>query len=92
MNLTQMTIISTTVGRNPSEERIKESPFLPCSGLRENRFPQWGFSGLLIPLDYRDIELFALEMNRNRFVNFEIASKCCISDSFVDHDGYSISF
>ena len=45
----------------------------------------WG-----IGLDYRDIELFALEMNRNRFVNFEIASKCCISDSFVDHDGYSI--
>ena len=22
---------------------------------------------------------------------FEIASKCSISDSFVDHDGYSIS-
>ena len=24
-------------------------------------------------------------------VVFEIASKYCISDSFVDHDGYSIS-
>ena len=30
-------------------------------------------------------------MNRNHSVIFEIASKYCISDSFVDHDGYSIS-
>ena len=44
-----------------------------------------------IDLDYHDIELFALEMNRDHSVVFEIASKCCISDSFVDHDGYSIS-
>ena len=44
-----------------------------------------------IDLDYRDIELFALEMNRDHSVIFEIASKYCISDSFVDHDGYSIS-
>ena len=43
-------------------------------------------------LDYRDIEWFALEMNRDHSVVFEIASKYCISDSFVDHDGYSISF
>ena len=33
----------------------------------------------------------ALEMNRDPSVVFEIASKYCISDSFVDHDGYSIS-
>ena len=46
----------------------------------------WG-----IDLDYRDIEWFALEMNRDHSVIFEIASKYCISDSFVDHDGYSIS-
>ena len=38
-----------------------------------------------------DIEWFALEMNRDHSVVFEIASKYCISDSFVDHDGYSIS-
>ena len=38
-----------------------------------------------------DIEWFALEMNRDHSVLFEIASKYCISDSFVDHDGYSIS-
>jgi len=30
-------------------------------------------------------------MNRNHSVVFEIASKYCISDSFVDYDGYSIS-
>ena len=42
-------------------------------------------------LDYCDIEWFALETNRDHSVVFEIASKYCISDSFVDHDGYSIS-
>ena len=42
-------------------------------------------------LDYCDIEWFALEMNRDHSVVIEIASKYCISDSFVDHDGYSIS-
>ena len=46
----------------------------------------WG-----IDLDYRDIEWFALEMNRDHSVVFEIASKYCISDSFVDYEGYSIS-
>ena len=45
----------------------------------------WG-----IDLDYCNIEWFALEMNRDHFVVFEIASKYCILDS-VDHDGYSIS-
>ena len=30
-------------------------------------------------------------MNRDRSVVFETASKYCISDSFVDHDGYSFS-
>ena len=42
-------------------------------------------------LDYCDIEWFALETNRDHSVVFEIASKYCISDSFVEHDGYSIS-
>ena len=42
-------------------------------------------------LDYFDIEWFALEMNKDHSVVFEIASKYCISNSFVDHDGYSIS-
>ena len=44
-----------------------------------------------IDLDYCDIEWFALEMNRDHSVVFEIASKYCISDSFVDYDGYSTS-
>ena len=44
-----------------------------------------------IDLDYRDTEWFALEMNRDHSVILETASKYCISDSFVDHNGYSIS-
>ena len=46
----------------------------------------WG-----IDLDYCDIEWLAWEMNRDHFVVFEISSKYCISDSFVDYDVYSIS-
>ena len=42
-------------------------------------------------LDYCDIEWFALESNRDHSVIFETAPKYCISDSFVDCDGYSIS-
>ena len=44
-----------------------------------------------IDLGYYDIEWFALEMNRDHSVVSEIASKYCISDSFVDYNGYSIS-
>ena len=47
-------------------------------------------AGQGIDLDYRDIEWFALETNRDPSV-IETASKYCISDSFVDHDGYSFS-
>ena len=42
-------------------------------------------------LDYCDIEWFALEMNRDHFVIFEIASKYCFLDCFVGYEGYSIS-
>ena len=38
----------------------------------------WG-----IGLDYCDIEWFALEMNRDHSVVFEIASKYCISDPLL---------
>ena len=48
-------------------------------------------TGWVIDLDYYDIEWFALAMNRDYSVIFEIASKYCIFDSFVDCDGYSIS-
>ena len=39
----------------------------------------------------KDIQWFALETNRDHSVVFEIASKYCISDSLVDHDGHSSS-
>ena len=42
-------------------------------------------------MDYCDVELFALEMNQDHSVIFEIAPKYCISDSFVDFEGYAIS-
>ena len=42
-------------------------------------------------MDYCDIEWFALETNRDHSVFFDIAPKNCISDSFVDYEGYSIS-
>ena len=42
-------------------------------------------------LDYHNIEWFALETNRDHSVIFELAPKYCISDSFVDYEGYSIS-
>ena len=54
-------------------------------------FSFFGISGWGIYLDYCDIEWFALETNRDHSVIFEIAPKYCISDSFVDYDGYSIS-
>jgi len=37
------------------------------------------------------IEWFALEMNRDHSVNFEIVSRYCTLDSFVDYAGYTIS-
>ena len=51
----------------------------------------FSITGWGIGLDYCDIECFALETNRNHSVILGIASKYCISDSFVDHDGYTIS-
>ena len=54
--------------------------------------PRWAKAlEWVLDLDYHDIEWFALETNRDHSVIFEIASKYCISGSFVDHDGYSIS-
>ena len=54
-------------------------------------FSFFSITGQGIDLDYRNIKWFALETNRDHSVVFETASKYCISDSFVDHDGYSIS-
>ena len=54
-------------------------------------FSFFSITGWGIDLDYCDIEWFALEMNKGQCSIFETASKYCISDSFVDHDGYSVS-
>ena len=54
-------------------------------------FSFFSVTGWGIDLDNCDIEWFVLETNRDHSVVFEIASKYCISESFVDHDGYFIS-
>ena len=54
-------------------------------------FSFFSVTGWGIDLDNCDIEWFALETNREHSVVFEIASKYCILNSFVDHDGYCIS-
>ena len=54
-------------------------------------FSFFSVTGWGIDFDNCDIEWFALETNRDHSVIFEIASKYYILDSFVDHDGYSIS-
>ena len=54
-------------------------------------FSFFSITGRGIDLDYCDIEWFALETKRDHSVVFEIASKYCISDFFVDQVGYSIS-
>ena len=51
----------------------------------------FSITGQGINLDYCDTEWFALEMSRDHSVIFETVSKNCISNSFVDYDGYSIS-
>ena len=50
---------------------------------------QW----LGIDLDYYDVWcwIVCLEMNQDHSIVFEIAPKYCLSDSFVDGEGYSIS-
>ena len=52
----------------------------------------FSITGRGIDLDYHDIKWFALEMNRDHSVVFEIASKYCILDSFADYDASSIFF
>ena len=52
----------------------------------------FSITGWGIGLEYHGIEWFALETNRDNSVVVEIALKYCISDSFVDYNGYSISY
>ena len=53
-------------------------------------FSFFSITGWHIDLDYCDIEWFSLEMSRFHSVILEMAPKYCISDSFVDYEGYSI--
>ena len=54
-------------------------------------FSFFGNNGWGVDLDHCDIEWFALETNCDHSAIFEIASKYCISNSFIDNKGYSIS-
>ena len=69
---------------------MKRTSFLGVSSRRSSYFSFFIITGWGIGLDYHDIEWFALKMTKDHSVVFEIASKYCISDSFVDYDGYSI--
>ena len=57
-------------------------------GLAESFFI---ISGWGIDLDYCDVEWFALEMNQDHSVVFEIAPKYCVLESFTDFEDYTIS-
>ena len=73
---------------------MKRTSFLDVSSERSCRSSKnhlISASGQSMDLDYCDIEWFALEMNRDHSVVFEIASKYCILGSFVDYEGYSSS-
>ena len=52
----------------------------------------FSITGQDIDLDYHDIEWLALDTNRDHSAVLGTASKYCILESFVDYDGYSISF
>jgi len=51
----------------------------------------FGISAWGIDLDYCDVEWFALEMNQDLSVIYEIATKYSISDSFVNYEDYIIA-
>ena len=62
-----------------------------CRSSEPFNFSFFGISGWCTDLEYCDTEWFALETHTDHSVIFETASKYCISDSFVDYEGYSIS-
>ena len=59
--------------------------------IEPSNFSFFGITSWGIDLDYYDIEWFALEMNRDNSVIFDIAPMYCILDSLVDYEGYFIS-
>ena len=77
---------------------MKRISFLDVGSRRSYRsiielfnFSFFSIIGQGIDLDYCNIEWFALERNRAYSVVFDIASKYCISDSFLDYGDHSIS-
>ena len=60
---------------------MKTDLFQSCGIIEPFKFNFFGISGWGIDLDYCDIEWFALEMNREYFVIFEVASKYYILNS-----------
>ena len=56
--------------------------------MEPSNFSFFGITDWGIALDYCDFERFAFIILS---VVFEIAPKYCISDSFVDYEGYCIS-
>ena len=54
-------------------------------------FSSFGVSGWGTDLNYFDAEWFALVMDRDHSIFFQIAPKYCTSDSFVDYEDGSIS-
>ena len=54
-------------------------------------FSFFSITGQGVDLDCCDIEWFVLEMNRDHSVVLGFSPNHCISDSFVDYDGYLIS-
>ena len=59
--------------------------------LHRTSFSFFDISGWGVDLEYCGVEWLVLETNRDHSVLFEIAPRYCISDSFVDSEGYSIS-
>ena len=57
----------------------------------QNQLSFFDISGWGVDLEYCGVEWLVLETNRDHSVLFEIAPRYCISDSFVDSEGYSIS-
>ena len=87
-----ITVIQVYAPTSNTEEAEGEQFYEDLQDLLELfNFSFFSITGWGIDLDNCDIVWFALETNRDHSVIVEIASKYCISDSFVDHDGYSIS-
>ena len=77
---------------------MNRTSFLGVNSRRSSRSSQnlinfsfFGIRGWGRDLDHSDVEWFALKMNKDHSVIFEVAPKYCLSDSFVYDAGYSIS-